>query len=133
MEQFETDVLKNFSHPPKLWWRYVDDTFVIIQRRYVDDFLEYLNTRDVKIRFKMELQSDQGCIPFLDCLVHRTTEGRLRTTLYRKPMDTERILNYKSAHPKYMHANIAYSMFKRGARLCTDDNDKRIVQRIDLC
>ena len=32
MEEFESKALSTFPVPPKLWVRYVDDTFVIIQK-----------------------------------------------------------------------------------------------------
>ena len=128
MEDFEKDVLAKFSHPPRIWWRYVDDTFVIIQRKFVDEFLNYLNTKESTIRFKMQLESDKGQLPFLDCLVHRNADGRLKTTLYQKPTDTDRILHYRSAHPKHVYASIACSMFRRVNKLCTDDADRRVAQ-----
>ena len=54
---------------------------------------------------------------------------RLKTTIYRKPTDTERNLSYWSAHPKYVYASIACSMFHRAINLCTDEVDKVVAAR----
>jgi len=35
MEQIETEAIATFSHPIKMWRRYVDDTFVIINEIHV--------------------------------------------------------------------------------------------------
>ena len=129
MEEFEKGILREFDHPPRIWWRYVDDTFVIIQKQYVNEFLGFLNTREINIKFTMELESSQGTLPFLDGLVTRNADGKLKTTIYRKPTDTDRILNYNSSHPKHVYASIACSMFKRANRLCSDDEDKIVAQK----
>ena len=123
MENLEQKIMEGFESPPKVWWRYVDDTFVIIRCDRVEHFLLYLNALDPAIKFSMEVESQNGQLAFLDCLVHRIG-CRLKTTIYRKPTDTERTLSYGSAHPKHVYASIACSMFHRAVNLCTDEVDK---------
>ena len=43
MEHFETRALETAPHPPTLWKRYVDDTFVIIETTYKDEFFQHIN------------------------------------------------------------------------------------------
>ena len=38
MEKFETEALEMAPHPPSLWKRFVDDTFVILEAQYKDEF-----------------------------------------------------------------------------------------------
>ena len=128
MEQFEKNVLHSFESPPRVWWRYVDDTFVVIKRNLVDTFLVHLNSGDSAIQFTMETESRLGELPFLDCLVKRVGTS-LRTTLYRKPTDTEKILSFSSAHPKSVYAGIACSMFHRARNLCSNVEDQEAAQR----
>ena len=54
IENLEQKIMEGFESPPKVWWRYVDDNFVIIRRDRVEQFLLYLNTLDPAIKFSME-------------------------------------------------------------------------------
>ena len=38
MESFEEQAITTSSHEPRIWKRYVDDTFTILDRENVDDF-----------------------------------------------------------------------------------------------
>ena len=62
------------------------------------DFLhEHLNKQTTYIQFTREIE-ENGKIPFLDCLVSRDN-NKLRTTVYRKPTHTDRLLDQCSYHP----------------------------------
>ncbi|XP_033114537.1 uncharacterized protein LOC117115014 [Anneissia japonica] len=85
MEEFERIALYTSSeHRPKLWLRYVDDTFVIWphNRELLGEFLCHLNAQHSTIAFTMETESDRS-IPFLDVHVTRTTNNTryVRSTL----------------------------------------------------
>ena len=96
MAQFEQEALESSTHKPKVWYRYVDDTFVIWPHgmEKLQMFLEHLNSRHNNIKFTMELE-DNGSLPFLDVLLTRTG-GKLSHTVYRKPTNTNRYLNASS-------------------------------------
>ena len=49
MEDVEKRALSKFCFPPKIWKRYVDDAFIIINKTSVEDFLDYLNTIEKSI------------------------------------------------------------------------------------
>ena len=78
---------------PKIWKRHVDDTFTILNRDKVDDFLQHLNSQQPSIRFTMETENNSK-IAFLDTLVCRELDGRLTTSVYRKPTHTDQYLAY---------------------------------------
>ena len=42
MEEFEEQAIATATYKPKIWKRYVDDTFTILGKDYVDGFLHYL-------------------------------------------------------------------------------------------
>ena len=67
MEDFEGTALVTCDLPPKLWLRYVDDTFVVWQHgeNHLGEFLEHLNGLHTRIDFTME-EEVSGKLPFLD-------------------------------------------------------------------
>nr|VZI03821.1 unnamed protein product [Spirometra erinaceieuropaei] len=65
-----------FDHyRPRLWVRYVDDTFVIINRDKIGEFTQHLNSIFPDIQFTMEEEKDCQ-LPFLDVLVQ--SKGPMR-------------------------------------------------------
>ena len=85
MEDLETKALATSPHPPSLWKRFVDDTFTIIKKSHKNALLEHINSIDNNIKFTCEESRDDGSIPFLDILIIPEEDGRLNTTVYRKP------------------------------------------------
>ena len=54
MEDLEMKALATAPSPPTLWKRFVDDTFIIIQRLQKDTFLQHINAIDDNIHFTCE-------------------------------------------------------------------------------
>ena len=52
---------------PRIWNRYVDDTFCIVEKGKQLELLEHLNSVSPTIRFTFELE-EKGELSFLDCL-----------------------------------------------------------------
>ena len=77
----------------------MDDTFTVLNRRNVYDFLQHLNNQQPSIRFTMETEKDNK-LAFLDTAVLREPDGRLTTSVYRKPTHTDQYLAYDSHHPQ---------------------------------
>jgi len=57
MEEFEEQGTATVTYKPKVWKRYVDDTFTVLGKdyRYVDGFLRHLNSQQPTIHFTMEI------------------------------------------------------------------------------
>ena len=51
MEDLETKALATAPSTPKIWKRFVDDTFTIIQRADKEAFLEHINSINDNIPF----------------------------------------------------------------------------------
>ena len=66
MEKFEEEALATAPHPPSLWKRYVDDTFVIQEERYKNEFFQHINSLEDNIKFTAETTKADGSMPFLD-------------------------------------------------------------------
>ena len=63
MEVIEDLALSISTVPPKIWKRYVDDSFVIIKKYSVSAFHDILNSIDLKISFTIETENN-GQIAF---------------------------------------------------------------------
>ena len=66
----------------------MDNTFTILDREDVDDFLQHLNSQQPSIRFTMETEKDNKHA-FLDTAILREPDGRLTTSVYRKHTHTD--------------------------------------------
>ena len=90
MQNIEEQARATYSETLPLRLRYVDDTITAVHVNKIDEFHEHLNEQNTNIQFtKIE---ENGKIPFLDCLVSREN-NTLRTTVYRKPTHTDRLLD----------------------------------------
>jgi hypothetical protein len=110
MEHFEKLALDMVQYKSSLWFRYVDDTFVVWPHGLdrLQNFFNHLNSLRTSIHFTMEIKSDSK-LPFLDVLVIR--KGlTLTTKVYRKPTHTGHYLNFKLNHPLYDKS--AFKCFK---------------------
>ena len=130
MESFEQQALNSFINPPRIWRRYVDDTFVIIDKEHQDAFLIHLNSRHPAIKFTVEMESENGHIPFLDCLVMRAANNTLATTVYRKPTSSERYIQHDSGHLWSTKTAFIHGLITRADRLCSTPELKSAELRL---
>ena len=97
MEEFEVIALSTCPHPPSLWLRFVDDTFVITKTKHNQTLLQHINSQDPYIQFTVG-PTQQGSLPFLDTLVTIEPDNAFSTTVYRKPSHTDQYLHWDSNH-----------------------------------
>ena len=88
MEVLEESAIITSTTPPKVWKRYVDDSFVIIKEHSVGKFHDTLNAVDPKISLTNETENN-GQISFLETLITRKN-GAVTICVYRKPTHTDR-------------------------------------------
>ena len=115
MEHFEQTALQTAIFKPKIWLRYVDDTFVVWPHGVdkVNDFLQHLNNQHPNIKFTMEVENEHQAIPFPDTLITRTAQGSLTHQVYRKPTHTDRYLNYRLFHHPSVLRSINSTLVRR--------------------
>ena len=118
MENFEEQAIESAPSFHKIWKRYIDDTFTILDRDRVYSFLKHLNSQQPTIRFTMETENDNK-IAFLDASVSREPDDRLTTSVYRKPTHTDQYLAYDSHHPQSVKRGIVKCLYDRAKRLVT--------------
>ena len=66
----------------------------------------------------METEKDNK-LAFLDTAVLREPDGRLTTSVYRKPTHTDQYLAYDSHHPQSVKRGIVKCLYERAKRLAT--------------
>ena len=122
MEHIEIKAINSFFSPPKLWSRFVDNTFVILKSDIVKRFSAHINSIEASIKFTIEHEKEDK-LPFLDILVMKKKSGTLATKIYRKETHTNRYLNYESCHLQQQKQGIIISLLNRLAKLITDSKD----------
>ena len=123
MEVIEEQAIRNATTPaPKLWKRYVDDSFSILKRTAVDAFHHTLNSIDPHINFTIK-HEENGQIAFLDSLVSRKN-GTIAIDVYRKPTHTDRYLDYSSHHDKQHKISATRTLIHRSSLLPNSEEGK---------
>ncbi|BHF72488.1 hypothetical protein SprV_0401555400 [Sparganum proliferum] len=96
LQRLESLVFRH--HRPKFWARYVDDTFVVIERDQVLTFKEHLHAVFPGVEFTMK-EEENNHLAILDVLVCRKDCGGLKTKMFSKATNTTQILDFNSNHP----------------------------------
>ncbi|BHF80878.1 hypothetical protein SprV_0702400600 [Sparganum proliferum] len=110
-------------HKPKFWARYVDDTFVVIDRDQLLTFKERLNAVFPDIQFTME-EEENNQLAFLDVFVCRKDCGGLKTKVFRKATNTMQVLNFDSNHPINHKRSCVRTLYRRVETHCSEPEDK---------
>ncbi|UYV61019.1 hypothetical protein LAZ67_1003130, partial [Cordylochernes scorpioides] len=88
----------NFNKGIKIWGRYIDDVFAVIQKEKLNEIIVKLNNLEIGIEFTVETEKE-GFIPFLDVGLSRKEDGSIITSVHRKPTDYGIHLNFNSNNP----------------------------------
>ena len=89
MEAFCKQDHYNSTAPPRIWKRYVDDTFVLQHQAHQEEFLQHIYTVDPSIQFTVEEAKEDGSIPFLDTIIRPEVDGTFTIGVYRKPIHAD--------------------------------------------
>ena len=112
MEHFEEMAEVHTSPFISFWTRYVDDTFSVMLRTHVAQYLVKLNSIAPSIKFTHELELNKN-LSFLDVLIHREDDGRLTTSVYRKPTFHPSYLHYDSMVPESYKVSVVSALLRR--------------------
>ena len=120
MENFEVRALSTSPNPPLMWKRFVNDTFVVMKKAHKEEFLTHLNSVDKNIQFTSEEPRPDGSIPFLDILVTSGEDGRLDTTVYRKPTHTDQYMHWDSHHTISSKYSVVGTLHHKAKSICSN-------------
>ena len=115
MEDLETECLtllkNNHNCIPKKYFRYVDDTFLIVDKNSINLIVNVFNSYDMNLKFTHEIENDKK-ISFLDVMVINDN-NKIITDWYQKSVYSGRIIHFLSSHPTYQKKNIIYNLVDR--------------------
>nr|VZI48361.1 unnamed protein product [Spirometra erinaceieuropaei] len=121
MQRLESLVFQH--HKPKFSARYVNDTFVVIDRDQLLTFKERLNAVFPDIQFTME-EEENNQLAFLDVLVCRKDCDGLKTKVFRKATNTMQVLNFNNNHPISHKRSCVRTLYRRVEMHCSEPEDK---------
>ena len=109
MEYIEETAISTALHPPKWWFRFVDDSHACLKRNLVNEFHSHLNSIDPHLQFTIELEENKR-LPFLD---------------YRKHTYTDKYLHYDSHHPTQHKLSVLNTLLDRAKKIPSTTKGKR--------
>ena len=122
MEDFENKAINTAECPPRVWKRFVDGTFVVIEATKKQGFLEHINSVDPHIHFTTEDARTDESIPFLDTNVMPQPDGSLLTSVYRKPTCTGWYLQWNSHHHLSAKFSVINTLKHRAQTVCSNQH-----------
>ena len=105
---------------PRLWWRYVDDTFVVQKEVHKQGFPQHINSVDPAIQFIVESNKEDGAIHLLDTIVKPRANGNLSITVYRKPTHTDQYLQWDSHQHLSAKFSVINTLSHRAQTVCSN-------------
>ena len=102
-----------------MWKRFVDDTFVVIKAAHKQEFMEHINSIYPHIQLTNEDSKPDGYMPFLDMMITPREDGRLSTTVYKKPSHTDLYLQWDSHHPILSKYSVVGTLHQRAKTNCS--------------
>ena len=127
VSKLETGLLK--ENEPKMYTRYVDDIFTVFaDEKAANDFQQKLNNLHRDLIFTME-SSTSNKLPFLDINV-KLEENRVITSIYKKPSNTDVLLNFDSCTPQSWKKNLIRQLLIRNKRLVSEELQNQEIDRI---
>ena len=116
MEFFEELALETAPTRPRLWKRYVEDTFCILRKDSTEELLHHLNGVRPIIKLTAE-QEEDGTLPFLNALLRRREDGSLNVSIYRKLMHTDRYFHFNSHHLTHVKRGVVRCLHNRAREI----------------
>ena len=125
---YEEKLFSQTQKPPA-YFRYVDDTFAILDHEVeADEFLTKLNCLHLSLKFTFEKKKGK-CLPFLDIHVERTDIG-FETSVYRKPTFTGQYLRWESLFLFKRKMSVISTLIHRALMICTKRRLNEEIERI---
>jgi hypothetical protein len=121
MGKFEEEFINSINLKPTVWFRFLDDIFMIWDHSLEDlnTFIDNINKFHQNIKFTYTISKQS--VSFLDIKISKTDSLDVATELFEKETNMHQYLDYTSCHPKKCKNSIPYSQAKRYRRIISDD------------
>ena len=134
MEDVEERALESFPSTPRIWKRYVDDTFTALPKTLITPFLVHLNGIEPSIKFTVEEERDRQ-LAFLDVLLRREDDGTISTSVHCKATHTNQYLSFGSHHPTAHKVAVVRTLMTRAENLSSSgvertEEEKRVTDAL---
>ena len=108
MDQVESKFLQTQKFQPLVWFRYIDDIFLIWTHgeNSLKNLMTEINNFNPNIKFTYEFS--KASINFLHLNI-KLSNGKIQTSLYVKPTNHHQYPHFQSSHPKHTKRSIIYS------------------------
>ena len=131
MGHLENKIFDSHELKPKIYVRYVDDIFLLVNS--VDDIivLKTIFEENSVLKFTFEININSK-IPFLDVLINNS-DNSFKTKVFHKPTDYGQCLNYNSNCPDRYKTSVVVNYLQRAYRVSStwsefDTETKHIKQ-----
>ena len=131
VENLEVRAINTSPHSPLMWKRFVDDTFVVIKAAHKQELLDHINSIDHHIQFTSEDSKQDGSMTILDMMITPKDDGRLSTTVYRKPTHTDLYLQWNSHHTISSKYSVVGTLHHRAKTICC--SPQLLQQKKSIC
>jgi hypothetical protein len=119
------DYVINRQLKPLLYYRYIDDLFLIVRRDFSAQNVQDIFT-NACAHIKVESLTEGSDGIFLDIVINITSESALTYALYQKTINNYLYIPPISAHPKHMLSNFMRNEVKRIKDHCLKKMDADI-------
>jgi len=124
MDELEINCLKKLDFTVHTYYRYVDDIFLIVPDKKLDNVLTTFNDYHPRLKFTYELENNNS-LNFLDVVIVKTN-NKLISNWYRKSTFSGRYINYYSNHPLQYKLNTITNLVDH-AILLSDKHFMKII------
>ena len=128
IQNIDERAIATYKRTLPLCLRYDKDTVTVLHKDEIDDFNEHLNRQNTNIQLTKEIE-EKDKIPFLDCLFTHD-HNKKRTTIYRKPTHTERLLDQSSYNPTSHKATTIQTLTRHAQLVC--DSPDSLMDEVNL-
>ena len=125
MVHLEDTIVPKLEDCMPTWRRYVDDTFTLVRKGMKEKVINVLNSFHPNIKFTHEVESEQK-IAFLDVLLRNEENGKVQTSVYRKPTNNNIYIHWQSYAPKQWKIGTLSGIIRRAYEICSTDESLKM-------